>query len=144
MLFMKHLFLKRKFLLSTASTSNVTSESSIEISDLPVKKMPNESKLLKLFVKLDKTIGELQTKTNQTLLKDRSRALIFDDQDELRQFYKKGYVVPTSRVIATDSVIVATSGYVVSAAYDISPGRVKLNYSRISLVRLILSDRHEK
>ncbi|GKC73340.1 hypothetical protein Tco_1119223 [Tanacetum coccineum] len=35
------------------------------------------------------------------------------------------YVVPTGRVIATDSVIVATSGYVVPAAYDISPGRVK-------------------
>ncbi|GKB78533.1 hypothetical protein Tco_0945428 [Tanacetum coccineum] len=35
------------------------------------------------------------------------------------------YVVYTSRVIATDSVIVATSGYVVPAAYDISPGRVK-------------------
>ncbi|GKF12291.1 hypothetical protein Tco_0050217, partial [Tanacetum coccineum] len=35
------------------------------------------------------------------------------------------YVVPTGRVIVTDSVIVATSGYVVPAAYDISPGRVK-------------------
>ncbi|GJY61085.1 sec23/sec24 transport family protein [Tanacetum coccineum] len=35
------------------------------------------------------------------------------------------YVVPTGRVIATDSVIVATSGYVVPAAYDIRPGRVK-------------------
>ncbi|GKG09276.1 hypothetical protein Tco_0338022, partial [Tanacetum coccineum] len=35
------------------------------------------------------------------------------------------YVVPTGRVIATDSVIVSTSGYVVPAAYDISPGRVK-------------------
>ncbi|GKA81829.1 hypothetical protein Tco_0788521 [Tanacetum coccineum] len=33
--------------------------------------------------------------------------------------------LPTGRVIATDSVIVATSGYVVPAAYDISPGRVK-------------------
>ncbi|GKG25453.1 hypothetical protein Tco_0398599, partial [Tanacetum coccineum] len=35
------------------------------------------------------------------------------------------YVVPTGRVIPTDCVIVATSGYVVPAAYDISPGRVK-------------------
>ncbi|GKF29359.1 hypothetical protein Tco_0095701, partial [Tanacetum coccineum] len=35
------------------------------------------------------------------------------------------YVVPTGRVIATDNVIVATGGYVVPAAYDISPGRVK-------------------
>ncbi|GKB81088.1 RNA-directed DNA polymerase, eukaryota [Tanacetum coccineum] len=40
-------------------------------------------------------------------------------------FYVMWYVVPTGRVIATDSVIVATSGYVVPAAYDISPGRVK-------------------
>ncbi|GKC48870.1 hypothetical protein Tco_1208203, partial [Tanacetum coccineum] len=35
------------------------------------------------------------------------------------------YVVPTGRVVATDSVIFATSGYVVPADYDISPGRVK-------------------
>ncbi|GJX05292.1 hypothetical protein Tco_0191208 [Tanacetum coccineum] len=35
---------------------------------------------------------------------------------------KTRYVVPTGRVIATDSVIVATTGYVVPAAYDINPG----------------------
>ncbi|GJZ40811.1 ribonuclease H [Tanacetum coccineum] len=76
--------------LSTSSTSNVPFESSKEMSDLPVKKMPNESKLLKLFVKLDKSIGDLQTKIDQTILKDRSRALISDVQDVLRQFYKTG------------------------------------------------------
>ncbi|GJV90660.1 retrovirus-related pol polyprotein from transposon TNT 1-94 [Tanacetum coccineum] len=81
--------------LSYASTSNVSSESSAEMSDLPVKKMPNESKLLNLFVKLEKTIGQLQTGIDETLLKDRSIALIFDDQDELRQFYKTG-VIPMS------------------------------------------------
>ncbi|GKA02588.1 hypothetical protein Tco_0675369 [Tanacetum coccineum] len=74
--------------LLTPSTSNVPSKSSKEMSDLPVKKMPNESKLLKLFVKLDKPIGDLQTKIDQTILEDRSIALIFDDQDVLRQFYK--------------------------------------------------------
>ncbi|GKB07446.1 hypothetical protein Tco_0835730 [Tanacetum coccineum] len=58
--------------LSTPSTSNVPSESSKEMPDLPVKKMPNESKLLKLFVKLDKSIDDLQTQIDQTLLKDRS------------------------------------------------------------------------
>ncbi|GKB11872.1 hypothetical protein Tco_0845795 [Tanacetum coccineum] len=70
--------------LSTPSTSNVPSESSKEVSDLPVKKMPNESKLLKLFVKFDRSIGDLQTQIDQTLQKVRSRALIFDDQDVLR------------------------------------------------------------
>ncbi|GJY98256.1 hypothetical protein Tco_0515166 [Tanacetum coccineum] len=70
--------------ISTASTFNVSSESSEEMSDVPVKKMPNKSKLLNLFVKLDKTIGQLQIGIDETLLKDRSRALIFDDQDELR------------------------------------------------------------
>ncbi|GKC27962.1 hypothetical protein Tco_1035256 [Tanacetum coccineum] len=57
--------------LSTSSTSNAPFESSKEMSDLPMKKMPNEYKLLKLFVKLDKSIGDLQTKIDQTLLKDR-------------------------------------------------------------------------
>ncbi|GKD17393.1 hypothetical protein Tco_1206551 [Tanacetum coccineum] len=67
-------------------------QTSIEMLDLLVKKMPNESKLLKLFVKLDKSIGDLQTQIDQTLLKDITRALIFDDQDELRQFYKTGVI----------------------------------------------------
>ncbi|GJX57132.1 hypothetical protein Tco_0287029, partial [Tanacetum coccineum] len=40
------------------------------------------------------------------------------------------YVVPTGRVIATDSVIVATSGYVVPAAYDISPGLKDLSRAK--------------
>ncbi|GJV44510.1 integrase, catalytic region, zinc finger, CCHC-type containing protein [Tanacetum coccineum] len=81
--------------LSSASTSNVSSESSEEMSDLLVKKMPNESKLLNLFEKLEKTIGQLQIGIDETLLKDRSRAIILDDQDELRQFYKTG-VIPMS------------------------------------------------
>ncbi|GKC20688.1 hypothetical protein Tco_1022838 [Tanacetum coccineum] len=41
---------------STISISNVSSESSIEMSDLPSKKMPNENKLLQLFIKLDNAI----------------------------------------------------------------------------------------
>ncbi|GJV33296.1 hypothetical protein Tco_1393696 [Tanacetum coccineum] len=65
------------------------------MSDLPLKKMPSENKLLQLFVKLDKSIGDLQTKIDQTLLKEISRALIYDDQDVLRQFYKT-VVIPMS------------------------------------------------
>ncbi|GJU62816.1 reverse transcriptase domain-containing protein [Tanacetum coccineum] len=79
--------------LSSASTSNISSESSEEMSDLPVKKMPNVSKLLNLFVKLEKTIGQLQIGIDETLLKDRSRVLIFDDQDVSRQFYKTGVIL---------------------------------------------------
>ncbi|GJZ27505.1 hypothetical protein Tco_0571758 [Tanacetum coccineum] len=54
---------------STLSTSNVPSKLSIEMSNFPLKKMPSENKL--------------------------SRALIYDDQDVLRQFYKTG-VIPMS------------------------------------------------
>ncbi|GKE25741.1 hypothetical protein Tco_1441125 [Tanacetum coccineum] len=69
---------------STISTSNVSSESSIEMSDLPLKKMPNENKLLQLFVKLDNAITTLQTNIDHTLLKDRSKSVFYDDQDTLR------------------------------------------------------------
>ncbi|GKC09101.1 hypothetical protein Tco_1000711, partial [Tanacetum coccineum] len=41
---------------SNPSTSNVSFESSSEESDVPLKEMPNESKLLKLFVNLDNEI----------------------------------------------------------------------------------------
>nr|GEY64638.1 hypothetical protein [Tanacetum cinerariifolium] len=88
--------------LSTAPTSNVSSESSEKMLDLLVKKMPNESKLLNLFVKLEKTIGQLQTGIDETLLKDRSRALIFDDQDELRQLQNMG--VASSSISSSVSI----------------------------------------
>ncbi|GJW49502.1 retrovirus-related pol polyprotein from transposon TNT 1-94 [Tanacetum coccineum] len=73
---------------STPSTSVVSSESSIEMSDLPSKKMPNENKLLQLFVKLNNAITALQSNNDLTLLKDRSRSVCYDDQDMLCQFYK--------------------------------------------------------
>ncbi|GJR29994.1 retrovirus-related pol polyprotein from transposon TNT 1-94 [Tanacetum coccineum] len=66
---------------STPSTSTVSSESSIEMSDLPSKKMPNENKLLQLFVKLNNAITALQSNIDLTLLKDRSRSVCYDDQD---------------------------------------------------------------
>nr|GEV71510.1 hypothetical protein [Tanacetum cinerariifolium] len=53
------------------SDADALGESNKEMSDLHEKKMPNESKLLKLFVELDKSISDLQTKTDKALLKDR-------------------------------------------------------------------------
>nr|GEU42490.1 hypothetical protein [Tanacetum cinerariifolium] len=41
---------------STPSTSNVSSESSKEILDLPTPKMPNETKMLKMFDEMDESI----------------------------------------------------------------------------------------
>nr|GEV21167.1 hypothetical protein [Tanacetum cinerariifolium] len=54
-------FLVKHLYLSSASTSNLSFESSEEMSDLPVKNLPNESKLLNLVVNLEKTIDQLQT-----------------------------------------------------------------------------------
>ncbi|GKA83511.1 retrovirus-related pol polyprotein from transposon TNT 1-94 [Tanacetum coccineum] len=65
---------------STPSTSSVYTES-----DLPSKKIPNENKLLQLFVKLDNAISALQTNIDKTLLKDRGESLFYDDQDEVIQ-----------------------------------------------------------
>ncbi|GKB62551.1 hypothetical protein Tco_0918737 [Tanacetum coccineum] len=73
---------------STPSTFNLSSESSKEISDLPTPKMPNESKLLKMFDELDTTILALPKNINVTLLKDERRNYIEDGQNTLRQFYK--------------------------------------------------------
>ncbi|GKF41333.1 hypothetical protein Tco_0124675 [Tanacetum coccineum] len=47
-----------------------------------------------------------------------------DDSYAAVEFLRSCYGIhfPTGRVVATDSVIFATSGYVVPADYDISPG----------------------
>ncbi|GKC05717.1 hypothetical protein Tco_0997327 [Tanacetum coccineum] len=52
----KDKFSAKQIYFATPSTSNVSSESSKEISDLPTPKMPTESKLLKMFDKLDEAI----------------------------------------------------------------------------------------
>ncbi|GKC65862.1 hypothetical protein Tco_1098460 [Tanacetum coccineum] len=77
----------------TPSTSNVSSESSKEISDLPTPKMPNESKLLKMFDEMDKAILALRKNINVTLLKDERRIYINDGQNTLRQFYKTDVIL---------------------------------------------------
>ncbi|GJV99002.1 hypothetical protein Tco_1554254 [Tanacetum coccineum] len=80
---------------STPSTSNVSFESRQEISELPTLKMPNESKLLKMFDKMDKAILALRTDIDVTLLEDQRRIYIEDGQNTLRQFYKTN-VIPMS------------------------------------------------
>ncbi|GJR83952.1 hypothetical protein Tco_0154737 [Tanacetum coccineum] len=69
---------------STPSTSNVSSESSKEISDLPTPKMPNESKLLKLFVKMDEAILALRKNINRS--KELKQELTKEVQEMLNIF----------------------------------------------------------
>ncbi|GJV07183.1 retrovirus-related pol polyprotein from transposon TNT 1-94 [Tanacetum coccineum] len=74
---------------STPSTSNVSSESSKEISDLPTQKMPNESKLLKLLVEMDKAILPLRKNINVTLLVDSNSEVKDNKIDLLVQQYEQ-------------------------------------------------------
>ncbi|GKC42666.1 hypothetical protein Tco_1060388 [Tanacetum coccineum] len=77
-------FSTKQTYFSTPSTSNVSSESSKEISNSPTPKMANESKLLKLFDKIDKAILALRTDIDDTLLEDQRRIYIDDGQNTLR------------------------------------------------------------
>ncbi|GJY94288.1 hypothetical protein Tco_0510649 [Tanacetum coccineum] len=65
------LSLKQEYFSNAAISSE--SESSKEMSDLPVLKMPNESRLLKMFDKLGDALSGFYTKINKTLLKDAER-----------------------------------------------------------------------
>ncbi|GKC47840.1 hypothetical protein Tco_1065562 [Tanacetum coccineum] len=58
---------------SIPSTSNNSSESKDVTSELPISKMPNESKLLKLFDKMGVAIHGLRTRFDKTLLEDEQR-----------------------------------------------------------------------
>ncbi|GKA51255.1 hypothetical protein Tco_0744451 [Tanacetum coccineum] len=80
-------------------TSNVSSESSKEISDLPTLKMPNESKLLKMFDEMDEAILALRKNIDVTLLKDEKRIYIDDGQNTLRQFYKTNVIMMSLSLI---------------------------------------------
>ncbi|GJW64529.1 hypothetical protein Tco_0116413 [Tanacetum coccineum] len=73
---------------SIPSTSNNSSESKDVTLELPISKMPNESKLLKLFNKMGVAIHGLRTRFDKTLLEDGQRRWMSDSQNSLREFYK--------------------------------------------------------
>ncbi|GJV74553.1 hypothetical protein Tco_1506137 [Tanacetum coccineum] len=72
---------------SSLSTSNVSFESSSKKSDLPSKKMPNESKLLKLFVNLGNEINQLGTLINNSIQREEERTVKYDEQNEIRKYF---------------------------------------------------------
>ncbi|GJW29514.1 hypothetical protein Tco_0046389 [Tanacetum coccineum] len=80
---------------SIPSTSTNGSESKEVTSDLPIPKMPKESKLLKMFDTLGVAINGLRTRIDNTLLEDRQRRWMSDSQNSLREFYKTD-VIPMS------------------------------------------------
>ncbi|GJV83946.1 hypothetical protein Tco_1523844 [Tanacetum coccineum] len=73
--------------LSPPSTSNVSPESCSKKSDLPPKKMPNESQLLKLFVNLDNEIKELGKLINIHHKIDKDKSFIYDNKDNIRRIF---------------------------------------------------------
>ncbi|GKC21494.1 hypothetical protein Tco_1023644, partial [Tanacetum coccineum] len=84
-----------KFLIP--STSNIGSESKEVTSDLPISKMSKESKLLKMFDKMGVAINGLRTRIDITLLGDRQRRWMSNNQNSLRDFYKTNVILmPTS------------------------------------------------
>ncbi|GJW02617.1 hypothetical protein Tco_1561473 [Tanacetum coccineum] len=89
---------------SSPSTSNVSSKSSSEKSDLPSKKMSNESKLLKLFVNLDKESKQLGKLININLKMDKDRTAFYDDQVGIRRLFTQE-VVPISNSLKECSTI---------------------------------------
>ncbi|GJV47854.1 hypothetical protein Tco_1438066 [Tanacetum coccineum] len=77
------------------STPNECSESNEVMSGLPIQKMPKESKLLKMFKKMALAINDLRDRIDVTLLEDRKRRWMSDNQNSLREFYKTD-VIPMS------------------------------------------------
>ncbi|GJV25661.1 integrase, catalytic region, zinc finger, CCHC-type containing protein [Tanacetum coccineum] len=72
---------------SSPSISNVSPESSSKKSNLPPKKMPNESQLLKLFVNLDNEIKELGKLINIHHKMDKDRSFIYDNKVDIRRIF---------------------------------------------------------
>ncbi|GJV65446.1 hypothetical protein Tco_1476274 [Tanacetum coccineum] len=68
--------------------TSLESESSKEMLDLPIPKMANESKLLKLFEIMDNAIWAMRGRIDKTLLEDTKRRWMSDNQNSLREFYK--------------------------------------------------------
>ncbi|GJZ46959.1 hypothetical protein Tco_0600791 [Tanacetum coccineum] len=77
---------------SISSTSNNGSESKEVTSDLPIPKMPKESKLLKMFDTMGVAINGLRTRIDKTLLEDIEQRWMSDSQNLLREFYETNVI----------------------------------------------------
>ncbi|GJY53843.1 hypothetical protein Tco_0445507 [Tanacetum coccineum] len=84
--------------LSIPSTSNVSSESSLKKSDLPRKKMPKESQLLKHFVNLENEIKALGKLINIHHKMDKHKSFFYDNKADIRRIFTLE-VVPISRTL---------------------------------------------
>nr|GEU57060.1 hypothetical protein [Tanacetum cinerariifolium]GEW79316.1 hypothetical protein [Tanacetum cinerariifolium] len=73
---------------SIPSTFTNVSESKAVTLDLPIPKMPKESKLLKMFDTLGVAINGLRTRIDNNHLEGRQRRGMIDCQNSLREFYK--------------------------------------------------------
>ncbi|GJV15459.1 hypothetical protein Tco_1360782 [Tanacetum coccineum] len=82
-------------------TSNVSSELSLDESDVPPKEMPNEGKLLKLFVKIDNEIKKLVT-FNLDFHMDKHKNV---DRQGIQQLFSHE-LVPISRSLNECSTII--------------------------------------
>nr|GEY08337.1 integrase, catalytic region, zinc finger, CCHC-type, peptidase aspartic, catalytic [Tanacetum cinerariifolium] len=74
---------------SSPSTSNVSSASSLAKTNLPSKKIPNESKLLKLFVDLGNEIKQLGILIDNSMQREKERIVIYDEQNKIRKYFTK-------------------------------------------------------
>ncbi|GJW11719.1 hypothetical protein Tco_1577546 [Tanacetum coccineum] len=81
-------FFAEQTYFSIRFTSNHSSESKDVLSESPVLKMPNESRLLKMMDKLGDALTGFYTKINKTLLKDAERRWLSDSKNELREFLR--------------------------------------------------------
>ncbi|GJR60222.1 hypothetical protein Tco_1502384 [Tanacetum coccineum] len=84
---------------SIPSTSTTATESKEVTSDLPIPKMPKESKLLKMFDKMGVAINGLRTRIDKTLLEDRQRRWMSDSQNSLREFYKTDVILMSASLL---------------------------------------------
>ncbi|GKE03532.1 hypothetical protein Tco_1395550 [Tanacetum coccineum] len=73
--------------LSAPSTSNVTPESSLQMSSLPPKEMPKESQLIKLFVSLEKEIQNLDRLVYRNHKVSTDTHFIYDNKSDIRSIF---------------------------------------------------------
>nr|GEX84780.1 hypothetical protein [Tanacetum cinerariifolium] len=73
--------------LSHPFTSNVSPELSPQKSNIPPKKMTNESQLLKISVNLDKEINELGKLIDIHLYVDRDKSFVYDNKADIRRIF---------------------------------------------------------
>ncbi|GJW86444.1 retrovirus-related pol polyprotein from transposon TNT 1-94 [Tanacetum coccineum] len=123
------------------STSNNASESKEVTSELPILKMPKESRLLNMFDTMGVEINGLQTRIDKTLLEDKDRRWMFDSVESSNSVRRpKSMDTKSKNIVLKNTKRSTTYVWKTSSSASIDSNKCEPKYSNVCQTKACVSN----